>query len=146
LVEEGIWTVGADGVDAEMEFYRQAGDPEKEGWFYLEEPCFGFERSGIEIRGLEEFVEDYKFGRDIRHTPAIPLFLRQAWIGIGSPLKCLSSPLIPYRTCSLTYLPPDSALARQTILKDANGVRKVCTSTPNLQMSFRIRSIKVSMH
>jgi hypothetical protein len=59
LVEEGIWNVGADGVEGELEFYRQAGDPVKKGWFSLEEPCFGFERSGIEIGGLEEFVEEY---------------------------------------------------------------------------------------
>ncbi|KAJ0418538.1 hypothetical protein BJY00DRAFT_324883 [Aspergillus carlsbadensis] len=59
LVEDGIWAVGSDGVEGGLEFYRQAEDPEKKGWFYLEEPCFGFEVSGVEIGGLDQFVEDY---------------------------------------------------------------------------------------
>jgi hypothetical protein len=59
LIEEGIWTVGSNGVKEGLEFYRQAKDPEKKGWFYLEEPCFIFEGPGIEIGGLDQFVEDY---------------------------------------------------------------------------------------
>jgi hypothetical protein len=59
LVEEGIWTVGSEGVEGGLEFYRQAEDLKKKGWFYLEEACFGFEGSEIQIGGLDQFVEDY---------------------------------------------------------------------------------------
>ncbi|KAL2008753.1 hypothetical protein VTN00DRAFT_6947 [Thermoascus crustaceus] len=42
LVEEGIWTVGPDGVEGGMDFYRQAEDPEKREWFTSGEDCFEF--------------------------------------------------------------------------------------------------------
>ncbi|OJJ83934.1 uncharacterized protein ASPGLDRAFT_1492193 [Aspergillus glaucus CBS 516.65] len=40
LVDDGVWTVGEDGVEGGMEFYRQAEDPEKTDWFVLREECF----------------------------------------------------------------------------------------------------------
>ncbi|KAM5506171.1 hypothetical protein McanMca71_002940 [Microsporum canis] len=33
LVEKGVWTVGADGIEGGKEFYRQAEDEEKGDWF-----------------------------------------------------------------------------------------------------------------
>ncbi|PLB46336.1 hypothetical protein P170DRAFT_411542 [Aspergillus steynii IBT 23096] len=40
LVEEGMWTVGANGVEGGVEFYRQAEDVDKAGWFCLMDDCF----------------------------------------------------------------------------------------------------------
>jgi len=40
LVENGVWTVREDEVEGEMEFYREAEDPETTDWFVLREECF----------------------------------------------------------------------------------------------------------
>ncbi|EZF35624.1 hypothetical protein H109_05947 [Trichophyton interdigitale MR816] len=41
LVEKGIWTVGAEGIEGGKDFYRQAEDKEKGDWFDVGE-CFEF--------------------------------------------------------------------------------------------------------
>lgn len=47
LVEEGIWTIGADGVEG-VYFYRQAEDVDKIEWFCLIDNCFDLSEVDID--------------------------------------------------------------------------------------------------
>jgi hypothetical protein len=48
LVEEGIWTIGADGVERGVDFYHQAEEADKIEWFCLIDNCFDLSEVDID--------------------------------------------------------------------------------------------------